>query len=49
LLVVVQEETLVVVEEPEVLELQFRVLHQAVEHQQNQQYQFQVALAIQLQ
>jgi hypothetical protein len=49
LLVVEQEEILVVVVEQEVLELQFQVLHQAVELQQNQQYQFQVVHLIQLQ
>jgi len=49
LLVVEQEETLVVVVEQEVLELQFQVLHQVVELQQNQQHQFQVVHLIQLQ
>jgi hypothetical protein len=49
LLVVEQEEILVVVVEQEVLELQFQALHQVVELQQKQQYQFQVVLAIQLQ
>jgi len=47
--VVEQEETLVVVVEQVVLELQFQVLHQVVELQPNQQHQFQVVHLIQLQ
>jgi hypothetical protein len=39
----------VVEEEQEVLELQFRVLHQVVELQPNQQHPFQVVHLIQLQ
>jgi hypothetical protein len=44
-----QVEILAVAEEQEVLELQFRVLLLAVEHQQNQQHQFRVVHLIQLQ